>query len=253
MTYDFSFDRKSVFALLAGSLVLGVLLFVAGILVGGNFGEKTPAEQAESKDGAAVEGESAGQRAKQATAPAQPVLLPQPVAPVEDVPVAAGPGVSAPTLSAPNVAAPGVPFGSQGFAAPGGAAPRVPPAAAPPAVGFREESPRSYPPPRDPDPKLVQEAETETPDEGAKSPSKGLAYAVQVGDYQEEKSARRLAAELENKGYSPSIFRGRDAENRVWYAVRIGTYAGAKDATQAAANFTKQEKLKATVRPVNSF
>ncbi len=261
MSYDFSFDKKSVWALLAGSFVLGVLLFIAGVLVGGNLGEKSSAEQAESgkskTDASAGDEMAAGPKVRQAPVAGEPVLMREPLAPVADLPVAAGPNVAAPSLSAPNATAPGGAFGPQGFPATGGAAPRVPsaPSAAPPAASFREESPKSYPPPRDPDPKLVQEAETETPDEGAESPApaKGITYAVQVGDYQEEKAARRLAADLENKGYTPSIFSGRDAENRLWYAVRLGTYAGAKDATAAAANFAKQEKLKASVRPVNSF
>jgi hypothetical protein len=258
MTYDFSFDKKAVWALFAGSVVLGVLLFVAGLLVGGNLGEKSPAEQAKSdksKDGALADGESAAAPGvRQAPALGQPVLLPEPLAPDAAAPVAAAPGLAAPNVAAPNMSAQGA--AAQGWAAQGMAAPRVPSAApaAPPAGDFGEEAPRRNTPVRDPDPKLVQEAETGAPGEAeSPAPLKGLAYAVQVGDYQEEKGARRLAEELESKGYTPSIFSGRDAENRVWFAVRIGAYAGAKDASQAAANFTKQEKLKATVRPVNAF
>jgi hypothetical protein len=252
MTYDFSFDKKAVWALFAGSVVLGVLLFVAGLLVGGNLGEKSAEEQAESdrsKDDATGEGESAAPRVRQAPAPGQPVLLPEPLAPDASAPVSAVPGMAAPNLGTQGPSA-------QGLGAPNMVAPRVPSAApaAPPAEGFGEEPPRRNAPVRDPDPKLVQEAETGAPGEAeSPAPLKGLAYAVQVGDYQEEKGARRLAEELESKGYTPSIFSGRDAENRVWFAVRIGAYAGAKDASQAAANFTKQEKLKATVRPVNAF
>jgi cell division septation protein DedD len=250
MSYDFSFDKKAAWALLGGSVVLGVLLFFAGVLVGGNMGEKASAEQAESgkaKDGASGEGETvAGPKVRQAPVVGEPVLMPAPLAPVADAPFAAGPGVAAPGVSAPSMSAPGV------------AAPRLPPASsvAPPVESYGAEAQRAYPPPRDPDPKLVQEAETGAPgaeEEGPAAPLKGVAYSVQVGDYQEEKSARRLAEELERKGYTPSIFSGRDAENRVWFAVRVGAYAGAKDASQAAANITKQEKLKATVRPINSF
>jgi cell division protein FtsN len=189
-------------------------------------------------------------------------LLQEPLAPDVGAPVAAAPGMVAPNVAAPNMTAQGLAsqgLASQGLAAPSVAAPRVPSAVpvAPPARSFADEAPRRNAPVRDPDPKLVQEAETGAPgaadEAGLSTPLKGLAYSVQVGDYQEEKGARRLAEQLESKGYTPSIFSGRDAENRVWFAVRIGAYAGAKDASQAAANFTKQEKLKATVRPVNAF
>src|SRR6059036_3878273 len=43
MTYDFSFDGKSLWGLLAGSVVLCALLFFAGLLVGVGWGEKPSA------------------------------------------------------------------------------------------------------------------------------------------------------------------------------------------------------------------
>jgi cell division protein FtsN len=58
---------------------------------------------------------------------------------------------------------------------------------------------------------------------------------------------------MERKGYAPTFFSGRDAEARQWYAVRIGTYSDKEQATKAAANFTKQEKIKAVVRPAESL
>ncbi len=53
--------------------------------------------------------------------------------------------------------------------------------------------------------------------------------------------------------YAPTFFAGFYAENRPWYAVRIGTYADKAEATNAAANFAKQEKIKAVVRPSGSL
>jgi cell division protein FtsN len=76
---------------------------------------------------------------------------------------------------------------------------------------------------------------------------------VQVGVFLDEKEASRLLQQMERKGYAPTFFSGRDAEARQWYAVRIGTYSDREQATRAAANFTKQEKIKAVVRPAESL
>jgi len=76
---------------------------------------------------------------------------------------------------------------------------------------------------------------------------------VQVGVFLDDKEAGRLLQQMESKGYRPTFFSGRDAESRQWYAVRIGVYSDKQQAANAAANFTKQEKLKAVVRPVESL
>jgi hypothetical protein len=44
-----------------------------------------------------------------------------------------------------------------------------------------------------------------------------------------------------------------DAQDRQWYSVRIGAYAEQSEAAHAAANFMKQEKMKAVVRPLGSL
>ena len=76
---------------------------------------------------------------------------------------------------------------------------------------------------------------------------------VQIGVFLDEKEADRLLKEVERKGYAPSFFSGRDAEARQWYAVRIGAYSDKHQAANAAANFTKQEKMRAVVRPFGSL
>jgi len=62
-----------------------------------------------------------------------------------------------------------------------------------------------------------------------------------------------LLKDVERKGYAPTFFSGLDAEARQWYAVRIGAYSDKQQATNAAANFTRQEKMKAVVRPLGSL
>jgi cell division septation protein DedD len=76
---------------------------------------------------------------------------------------------------------------------------------------------------------------------------------VQVGVFLDEKEASRLLQQMERKGYAPSFFSGRDAEARQWYAVRIGAYSDKQQAANAATNFTRQEKMKAVVRPLGSL
>ena len=99
---------------------------------------------------------------------------------------------------------------------------------------------------------IISEAETEEAkkEEAAVEPEY---VTVQVGVFLDEKDASRLLKEIESKGYSPKFFSGRDAEARQWYAVRIGIYSDRDQASKAAANFTKQEGMKAVVRPLESL
>jgi len=62
-----------------------------------------------------------------------------------------------------------------------------------------------------------------------------------------------LLKDIERKGYSPSFFSGRDSEARQWFAVRIGAYSDRQQAANAAANFSRQEKMKAVVRPLGAL
>ena len=104
-----------------------------------------------------------------------------------------------------------------------------------------------------PPPQVVSEAATENADQNTQPAIESDYVTVQVGVFLDEKEAGRLLQQMESKGYRPSFFSGRDAESRQWYAVRIGVYSDKQQAANAAANFTKQEKLKAVVRPVESL
>ena len=146
-----------------------------------------------------------------------------------------------------------------------------------PVLNNKEATPRKAAPPKNPDQKpaapkedrpeeapqasekqaaavdgsvqIIQEAETEA-DAGLSEPE---FVTVQVGVFQDQNEANRLLKDIERKGYAPSFFSGRDAEARQWYAVRIGAYSDRQQATSAAANFTRQEKMKAVVRPLGSL
>jgi cell division protein FtsN len=106
-----------------------------------------------------------------------------------------------------------------------------------------------------PPPQVVSEAAIENPGESAANTQLAESdyVTVQVGVFLDDKEAGRLLQQMENKGYRPTFFSGRDAESRQWYAVRIGVYSDKQQAASAAANFTKQEKIKAVVRPVESL
>ncbi len=100
--------------------------------------------------------------------------------------------------------------------------------------------------------RIIEEAETDaTSAENAASEPEYV--TVQVGVFLDQKEASRLLQDMERKGYAPSFFAGRDAEARQWYAVRIGAYSDKQQAANAAANFTRHEKMKAVVRPVGSL
>jgi cell division septation protein DedD len=111
---------------------------------------------------------------------------------------------------------------------------------------------RAAPPPPN-DGKVVIISEAETDDANKQAATEPEYVTVQVGVFLNEKDASRLLKQVESKGYAPTFFSGRDAEARQWYAVRIGIYSDREQATKAAANFTKQEGLKAVVRPLESL
>jgi len=80
-----------------------------------------------------------------------------------------------------------------------------------------------------------------------------MGFAVQVGAFLMEKNARSLAADLEGRGYTPYVFKAQDAKDRTWYAVRMGDYGDKKEASQAASEFEKKEKMRTVVRPAGAF
>ncbi|MEN3326525.1 MAG: hypothetical protein V7638_1332 [Acidobacteriota bacterium] len=210
MTYDFALDKKAVISLIAGSVVIAALLFVAGLIVG---------KQWLGADAVAVAHAAENERA---ALPTEPVLNEEAAAPAA--------GKAKPALQLPK----------QAGETPTEATTPMAPVAVPGNV---------------PPPQVVSEAATENADQSAANaqPAESDYVTVQVGVFLDDKEAGRLLQQMESKGYRPTFFSGRDAESRQWYAVRIGVYSDKQQAANAAANFTKQEKLKAVVRPVESL
>lgn len=212
MTYDFALDKKAVISLIAGSVAIGLLLFVGGLIVG---------RQWLAPEAAAL----AATKAEKEHTPTEPVLNEE-----EPAPRSAAPQKGKPSLVLPK----------QAGETPADQSPEPAPAALPGKV---------------PPPQVISEADTENVDQSAANtqPAEADYVTVQVGVFLDEKQASNLLQQMESKGYRPTFFSGRDAEARQWYAVRIGVYSDKQQAANAAANFTKQEKLKAIVRPVESL
>jgi septal ring-binding cell division protein DamX len=213
MNYEFSLTRTAVISMIAGSIVFGVLVFAAGLVVGSEWlGTKAAA----TSDAVAQKEEAAG--------PTEPVLNDEAPAPKK----AAAPKNGADPKSAP---------------AKEPAAAGEPEEAAPPATAQEAAANGGI--------QIIQQAATDANGEALDAEPEYV--TVQVGVFLDQEEANRLLKNIERKGYAPSFFSGRDAEARQWFAVRIGAYSDRQQAANAAANFTKQEKLKAIVRPVGSL
>lgn len=227
MTYDFAMDKKTVISVLAGWAVMAVLLFAAGWIVGMNW---TTGAAASTATG------TTANASQQAALPKEPVLRSD--ADQSDVDATGKTTGTAP----PEAAAPG---GVTGVSRP-------------PLPGPDDAAGnKATVPPVDDQEKLVQAADPQLPasasDQSDGADAKSVAFTVQVGVFLDPKEASRFLSTMERSGYSPSFFADRDAENRQWYAIRIGAYTDKNQAAQAAANFTKQESIKAVVRPLGSL
>ena len=216
MNYEFALDKKAVISLIAGSVVMALLLFVAGWVVGRQWTVAASSEVA-----------SATSNDERAALPKEPVLNDEAPAPK-----AAAQGAVKPKLTVPKEAVEAPPQASVAASA---ATTSAMPAAQP--AG---------------DVKIIQSTADDATGSDANVAEPDY-VTVQVGVFLDQKEASNLLRKIEAQGYAPTFFSGRDAEARQWYAVRIGVYSDRQQAANAAANFTKQEKIKAVVRPLESL
>ena len=237
MNYDFTLDKKGMFSVLASSVLMGALLFVAGLIVGSYWTANGPTVSAAAAKRNAIANDLNA-------LPQQPVLLndiAQPNLMLPNNPTttinSAGPGLG--NLTPPQ--APQAVKQSQAGAEQQGAA----------AADQTTDNKQSNAPAADS--ATTQTAKPEDSSTLAANSSAAELVTVEVGTFLDANSANRLFKSLERKGYAPTFFTGRDAQSREWYAVRIGAYSDKQQAENAAANFTKQEKIKAVVRPLGSL
>ncbi|HET8781832.1 MAG TPA: SPOR domain-containing protein [Pyrinomonadaceae bacterium] len=215
MNYEFSLKKSALLLITAGCVVFSLLLFGAGLVVGSHWlgGSDTPADATAKNQEAALPKEPVLNDEK---APAPKAAVPKTTAP---------PAPKAPTLNT---------------------APTAADAAADTATQAEAASAANA------EIQIIQEAAAD-PSNNDGAASEPEYVTVQIGVFLDEREADRLLKDVERKGYAPSFFSGRDAEARQWYAVRIGAYSDKQQAANAAANFTKQEKMKAVVRPLGSL
>jgi cell division septation protein DedD len=219
MSYEFALNKKSIISVIAGWIVIGALLFLAGWVVGRQW---TTSEAASTPSAAADD--------QRAELPSEPLLS-------DEAPARAS--IAPRKINPPPVKGNATPSAETN-------------ASLPQTVQSTAAAAAAAPPPNDGKVVIISEAETD--DANKQAPAGDPEYVtVQVGVFLNEKDASHLLKKIESKGYAPTFFSGRDAEARQWYAVRIGIYSDREQATKAAANFTKQEGLKAVVRPLESL
>jgi cell division septation protein DedD len=233
MSYDFSFNKKTISFLLGGSAFVGIMLFIAGLLVGANW-------KTEPTTLAAVTSPQPVAAATTTTAPPAPATEAVPKEPVLKA-EASTPPIAAPAeVAAPSVAAPASVKQSHSNAP----AESRPSLALPP---LRESAASAD------EVKIIQRADTVAAEEADSAGTNQLAFSVQVGVFVDKNGADQLVRRMQSKGYRPIILTANDDESRRWYAVRVGAYANRTEAAEAAANIGTQEKIKAVVRPLGSL
>jgi cell division septation protein DedD len=220
MSYDFSFSKKTISFALAGFAFVGIMLFVAGLLIGTNWkAEPAPAVAVVAKQ----------------PAPAPPAP-PPPAAPQEEPAVRAD-------VAKPEAAMPSEADASSGASAPvkqahGNAA----------SVSSKRWQSFLPAPPNDGELKIIREAEP-----SANEDAEMTAFSVQVGVFVFENDAHQLVRQLQKKGYTPIVLAASDKDSKLKYSVRIGAYKNETEAARAASNIAEQEKLTAIVRPLGSL
>ena len=224
MSYNFSFDKKTIAFLLGGSAFVGIMLFMAGLLVGANWRTEQPAVAAVTTTG--------GQPPA-----AQPAPAPQPAEPVLRAPAARQESnPPADTTAAPDSAS--------------SLAKQAHSSAIPQSSG--EPSPAKLPI-SDGEIKIIERANPARTKADDFSKLNQASFSVQVGVFVSEEEANQLVRQLQGKGYMPFVLSTTDDESRMWFAVRVGTYTDVADAARAAFNIATQEKIKTFVRPTGSL
>lgn len=216
MSYDFSFDKKTISLLLGGFVFVGATLFIGGLLLGANWRAELPAT-ASSSGGQTV----ASPTPEPPPVPKEPVLRADATRPV----AAAEPSIEpTPAEQAHNSSA-----------------------------GVNSRRPSAPQPIPDDEVKIISRADASPAEDDEPNQVDQQMFSVQVGVFFDKNNANELVRQLQAKGYTPIVLTATDDENRLWYAVRIGAYTNKTEAMQAGSNITKQEKLQTIVRPLGSL
>jgi DedD protein len=210
MAYEFSLDRKATVTLSASSLILIILVFVAGILTGVTWQS--------NQDLIAFQKLPA--RAPKASAEMQPPAFTQAAAAAPPTPAAAV--VATPAPAPTPAASPGPP---------------EPPATEAAATATSAAAPQSA------------QVAPQVAASGTVQAVPNLLLAVQVGAFIERADADKLAAQLKEEGYSPQIVQAGQAPKQ-WNFVRVGPYHDWDEAAEVAAVLSRDQPTPAVVRPM---
>jgi cell division septation protein DedD len=77
-------------------------------------------------------------------------------------------------------------------------------------------------------------------------------FSVQVGAFRVKANSDAVLRDLEDRGYEPYVIELTSA-NRQLHTVRIGRYGDRTEASEAASEFRRREKMAAIVQPVGSY
>ena len=249
--YAFLFDKKSLAMLAAAALVLAVLIFGSGFLLGVQWGLPTAADEMAARQMPAtsavvpaasaepVSTEPAGTEPL-GTEPAgtEPLATePMAIEPASPPAKVSFPATAPPTAAQMPIFEPAAPAAE----APAPAVPAAPVATAPAADPSAIEEPAEPAEPAAPAPAPIQVA-------AAVMASGEPAFSLQVGAFAHRENCDAAVAALASRGYQPYVvdLQGR---SRVLHTVRIGRYEDREAAAEALVQFRHKERQAAVILP----
>lgn len=238
MSYDFSFDKKSVFFILGGSLAIGVLLFFAGFVVGWDRGEYSARLEMQNGDGSkTAQKQPVSDNQKTLASAVAPPAQTNPAADPPDPPAAQEKQEASAAPASQDKASPSTPEAKEEKQEkPGTASPRPEQTAAQAA----------------PEKAAAPQPASSADDPAGSLPDPGT-FSLQIGAFQDEHNAMRFKNDLKTRGYPAFVFHTLDAGGRVWHTVRVGHYPDMQKASDAATVFSGKEKIPVYVRPGNQL
>ena len=230
MSYDFSFDKKSIFFILGGSVAIGALLFFAGFILGWDRGTEEARLEFQKQN------------------PATSVVAKAKTAPQSVAPAPVEIKMATDSQAAPPKETPSKEETEQ---------------KSPAAPGLKAEA---KPSPAEPEKKTETKASASAATTGEKpsaqnkplpaaqaDPDEASGFSLQIGAFQNEDNALRCKSSLTSRGYTVFVFNTLDAAGRTWHTVRMGHYPNIDKASAAAAVFTTKERLPVFIRPVDEL
>jgi len=197
-------------------------------------------------------------RKPKSVAPATPVGTPNPAPPAATPePAKAEVAAAAPARAgdAPSASATDKPATAEAEPMPPKTAPDAAPAPAEtPTTAEAPKPSAEEPPPATQEataapPPAAEPPAAEPPAVAAAKPAAGETadFVLQLGAFAAEPNARKLADQLNRKGYEVAVVHRHDRDGRDWFIVRAGGYATADEAAAAARHMREAEQVPAVV------